>query len=100
MSAIKKAISLENINLSGLHCHIGSQIFELEPFEDAAEVMLNLINKIKNETGYIIDELDLGGGFGIYYTEADSPKETKEYCKAILNKVDYVCKNLIQSWSN
>ena len=94
MSAIKKAISLENINLSGLHCHIGSQIFELEPFEDAAEVMLNLINKIKNETGYIIDELDLGGGFGIYYTEADSPKETKEYCKAILNKVDYVCKNL------
>ena len=51
MSAIKKAISLENINLSGLHCHIGSQIFELEPFEDAAEVMLNLINKIKNETG-------------------------------------------------
>ena len=39
MSAIKKAISLENINLSGLHCHIGSQIFELEPFEDAAEVM-------------------------------------------------------------
>ena len=94
MSAVKYAISLENINLAGLHCHIGSQIFDIEPFEDAAEVMLNLINKIKDETGYIIRELDLGGGFGIYYSEGDEPKSTKEYCDAILNRVDAVCEEL------
>lgn len=94
MDAVKTAINCENINLAGLHCHIGSQIFELEPFEDAAYIMLNLINKIKEETGYEIKELDLGGGFGIYYTEEDSPKETSDYCKVILSKVDEVCKEL------
>ena len=91
MNAVKHALELENINLVGLHCHIGSQIFEIQPFEDAAEVMLEFIYKIKEETGHLINELDLGGGFGIYYTEEDKPRETKEYCTAILNKVDEVC---------
>ncbi|MGL4849359.1 MAG: diaminopimelate decarboxylase [Clostridium sp.] len=94
LNGIKKAISLENINLAGLHCHIGSQIFEIEPYEDATEIMLKLINKVKEETGYLIKELDLGGGFGIYYSSEDSPKETKEYCQAILAKADNVCKEL------
>ncbi|MGL4875440.1 MAG: diaminopimelate decarboxylase [Clostridium sp.] len=94
LNGIKKAISLENVNLAGLHCHIGSQIFEIEPYEDATEIMLKLINKVKEETGYVIKELDLGGGFGIYYSDEDSPKETKEYCQAILAKADNVCKEL------
>ena len=94
MDAVKKALSLDYVNLVGLHCHIGSQIFETEPFEDAAEVMLNFINEIKQETGHCIEELDLGGGFGVYYTEEDKPKETEEYCNAILNKVDEVCAKL------
>ncbi|MGL5417420.1 MAG: diaminopimelate decarboxylase [Clostridium sp.] len=94
LNGIRKAISLENINLAGLHCHIGSQIFEIEPYEDATEIMLKLINKVKLETGYLIKELDLGGGFGIYYSNDDEPKETKEYCEAILAKADNVCKEL------
>lgn len=91
INSIKKAIELENVNLRGLHCHIGSQIFELTPYEDAAEIMLKLIKRIEDETGYLIKELDLGGGFGIYYSDEDKPKSTKEYCNAILNKVDDVC---------
>lgn len=94
MDAVKMAIELENIELVGLHCHIGSQIFETEPFADAAEVMLNFINIIKQETGHLIEELDLGGGFGIYYSEGDKPKETKEYCDVILNRVNEVCQKL------
>ncbi|ELC8444098.1 diaminopimelate decarboxylase [Clostridium perfringens] len=91
---VKRAIELEYIELSGLHCHIGSQIFDLEPFEDTTEIMLNLINDIKNKIGYEIKELDLGGGFGIYYTEGDKPKEIEEYCSVIINKAEEVCKNL------
>lgn len=91
---VKRAIELEYIELSGLHCHIGSQIFDLEPFEDTTEIMLNLINDIKNKIGYEIKELDLGGGFGIYYTEGDKPKEIEEYCSVIINKAEKVCKNL------
>lgn len=94
MDAVKKALELENIELVGLHCHIGSQIFETEPFGDAAEVMLNIINNIRQETGHMIDELDLGGGFGVYYSEGDKPKETKEYCDIILNRVNEVCNKL------
>lgn len=94
INAINRAIKLENVNLRGLHCHIGSQIFEIEPYEEAAEVMIKLMKRIENKTGYLIEELDLGGGFGIYYSKGDSPKETKEYCEAILNKVDNVCKEI------
>lgn len=94
INAINRAIKLENVNLRGLHCHIGSQIFEIEPYEEAAEVMIKLMKRIEDKTGYLIEELDLGGGFGIYYSKGDSPKETKEYCEAILNKVDNVCKEV------
>ncbi|NMF04237.1 diaminopimelate decarboxylase [Clostridium beijerinckii] len=89
--AIKKAISLENINLAGIHCHIGSQIFDLEPYEDAVEIMLELVRNTKENLGYLIKEVDFGGGFGIYYTEGDEPRSTEEYCSTIINKVDEVC---------
>lgn len=90
--AVKKAISLENINLAGIHCHIGSQIFELQPYEDAVVVMLDLIKKVQENYGYFIKEVDFGGGFGIYYNKGDKPRTTKEYCETIINKVDEVCK--------
>ena len=94
MYAVKKSLELDNINLVGLHCHIGSQIFETEPFKDAAEVMLNYIYDIKQETGHYIDELDLGGGFGIYYSEGDKPKKIEEYCNVILDSVEKKCEAL------
>jgi len=89
--AIKKAISLENINLAGIHCHIGSQIFDLEPYEDAVEIMLELVRSTKENLGYLIKEVDFGGGFGIYYTSEDEPRTTQEYCMTIINKVHEVC---------
>ena len=94
LEAVKQWLSLESVNLVGLHCHIGSQIFETEPFRDAAEVMLKFINEIKQETGHLIEELDLGGGFGIYYSEGDKPKSIEDYCNVILDRVDEVCREL------
>lgn len=84
----------KNIILAGLHCHIGSQIFDLKPFEDEVEILLELMNQIYHECGIRLTELDLGGGFGIYYTEGDEPKKTNEYCETILNKVEEVCTRL------
>ena len=94
INAVKLALDCENLNLKGLHCHIGSQIFELQPYEDAVEVMMGFIKMIKEETGHMIPELDLGGGFGIHYTDEDKPRETNEYCSVILNKVEEMCKKL------
>ncbi len=87
MENVKKAIEAENVQLVGLHCHIGSQIFDVDPFVLAAEVMMNFIIDIKNETGVVISELDLGGGFGIMYTGNDKPVAFDKYMKPVSEKV-------------
>lgn len=94
INAVKQIINSSNLDLQGLHCHIGSQIFDLQSYEKEIEVMITLINNIKNKLGYSIKELDLGGGFGVYYTEEDLPKTIEEYCKAILNKSEKLCDEL------
>ncbi len=89
--AVKKAVSLEHINLVGLHCHIGSQIFEIDPFVLAAEVMVNFIAKIKNELNCEVKELNLGGGFGIKYTEDENPVPYENYMEKVSVRVKEIC---------
>jgi diaminopimelate decarboxylase len=88
--AVKRALEYKNVNLKGLHCHIGSQIMDTEPFTLAAEVLFNLIAKIKNELNYEIDELNLGGGFGIKYLETDDFIPYDNYirdCSVVVKKM-------------
>ena len=92
MEAVKEAVALENVNLVGLHCHIGSQIFDIDPFVLAAEVMLDFITKIKNELGYVIKELNLGGGFGIKYTDSDTPVPYDKYMEKVSEAVKTKCR--------
>ena len=80
---IKKAIETENIDFTGIHCHIGSQIFDLAPFCEAAEVMMNFIKEIKDTCGKTVHELNLGGGFGIAYTENDDPLPYDSFMEAV-----------------
>jgi diaminopimelate decarboxylase len=94
ISAVKKAIQLTNIELAGLHAHIGSQIFEVKPYEDEVDVMLNLIKDIKEITGYEVKELDLGGGFGIFYKDGDEPKKIEDFCGVILKRAKEKAKEL------
>ncbi|MGN1095341.1 MAG: diaminopimelate decarboxylase family protein, partial [Eubacteriales bacterium] len=63
------ALSKPHIILDGFHCHIGSQIFECEPFCDAADIMLAFIADVKKKYSYNTKILNLGGGFGVRYTE-------------------------------
>ncbi len=79
MDAVRATVGMENVKLRGLHCHIGSQIFDVDPFELAATVMLDLYKQIKDELGIEFDELNLGGGFGIKYLESDSPRPYGDY---------------------
>lgn len=94
MQIVKRAIALKHINLCGLHCHIGSQILDVDPFEHAAEVMLRFIADIKAETGFTVRELNLGGGFGIKYLESDNPVAYSEY----MNRVARVVKSRAQEY--
>lgn len=88
-NAVKEAMKLSNVNLNELHCHIGSQIFDIEPFVTAAEIMLDFMGKIKAELGLTISELNLGGGFGIMYTQDDNPVPYENY----MEKVSVAVKN-------
>jgi diaminopimelate decarboxylase len=94
IDVVKKVITFSNIELIGLHCHIGSQIFDTKPYEEEVEIMLSIIKNIKDETGYEVKELDLGGGFGIYYKEGDAPKRIEEFCEIILNKAEITAEKL------
>lgn len=92
--AVKQAIACENVNLMGLHCHIGSQIFDIAPFEEAARVMLNFIAKIKNELHYEIKGLNLGGGFGIKYLNEHDPVPFETYMEKTSEVVKSTCLEL------
>ena len=63
------ALDFKNIKLCGFHCHIGSQIFESEPFCDAAKIMLKFVADIKQKYGYEAEELNLGGGMAVRYKD-------------------------------
>ena len=89
---IQKAIGMHNVKLTGLHCHIGSQIFEIEPFCKAAEVMMDLIGDLKEQLGIEIDELNLGGGYGIMYTEKDDPIAYDQYIQHVSEVVKETAK--------
>lgn len=93
--AIEKVKEYKNIELVGIHAHIGSQIFEIKPFLDEVEIMLKLLKEInENNNDINITEVDLGGGIGVYYTEEDKPKTISEFCEAIINKTEEVCRKL------
>ncbi len=75
----------QNLILSGLHCHIGSQIFENKSFSLAVEKMTDFYKLLKDKYSIEFDVLNLGGGFGIYYAEGDSKKSCDEYADYIKN---------------
>jgi diaminopimelate decarboxylase len=85
--AIKMAISSNWLNASGLHCHIGSQIFETTGFTLAVQKIFEKLNEWKTLFSYEPAILNLGGGFGIRYTEEDDPKPAQDYVSVIIQEV-------------
>lgn len=79
----KIANDMTNVKVNGVHCHIGSQIFDIEPFCEAAEIMMNFVGDLKDKLGMEIDRLNLGGGYGIMYTENDDPVPYDDYIKHV-----------------
>ncbi len=78
MQITKIALTKENTSLYGFHCHVGSQLFESSVFVRSAEIMLDFIKAVKEETGYEAFELDLGGGYGVRYTVTESGNHRNE----------------------
>ena len=80
----------KHIKLTGLHAHIGSQIFELDPHNDLGKIMVDVILQAK-DFGHNIKELNVGGGLGIKYTEEDDPPSIDEWIKTVSLSVVKAC---------
>ncbi|MBE6671312.1 MAG: diaminopimelate decarboxylase, partial [Ruminococcaceae bacterium] len=93
MEIVKTALSMSNLILDGLHCHIGSQIFECEPFTDAADIMIKFIKQIKDETGAEMNVLNLGGGMGVRYIEEDPVIDYGKNIDKIAEKIKTFAEN-------
>lgn len=76
---IKDIMCRKNINLLGFHCHIGSQIFDEKPFFSAIDTMFKFAKDVETNTGLEVKMINLGGGFGIYYSEEDTPISLKDF---------------------
>ena len=94
MEITKKALSIPNIDLAGFHCHVGSQLFESSVFVRSAEIMLRFIADVKAETGYEARVLDLGGGYGVRYTENDPEIDIEDNIRQVAEYVKAKCAEL------
>jgi diaminopimelate decarboxylase len=83
MDAVRKAASLTGLELAGLHSHVGSQTFEIEPLAEAARKMMQLLADAREVTGLPLPYLDLGGGLGIAYLPSDTPAPIEDLAKLL-----------------
>lgn len=91
LAAIKAILEKDNLCFTGFHCHIGSQIFELEPFRMEVDLLIDFALEVQKETGHLIKEINFGGGFGITYTSEDEPLKPEEYLQALIAKLKDRC---------
>ena len=87
----KEALALKNVALLGFHCHVGSQIFEETPFTDAADIMLAFMACMRDKHGFTATVLNLGGGFGVRYTEEDPVIDYRANIRLVASHVKARC---------
>ena len=85
----------KNLNLKGLHAHIGSQIFEPKSYEDEIEVLIKELARIKEVHSLELNELNIGGGIGVTYTAQDNPPSIKEFASCIIKSL----KNSVEKYN-
>lgn len=91
---VSLALKQPHIDLMGYHCHIGSQIFETQPFLDASDIMLTFIAHIRDRLGYTATELNLGGGMGVRYLEEHPTVDYAKNIQEIAEHMRAVCDRL------
>lgn len=92
LSQLDSAIDLitnhyTNLRLRGLHSHIGSQIFESKIYSDLVDVLMQQYSRIRSKFGIILDEINVGGGLGVKYTESDNPPSIYDMADEIISSI-------------
>jgi len=92
--AVAQAMSAPNLNLVGLHFHIGSLIFEAEPYQESIEFILSFVAEMKQRYNFQLKELNVGGGFAIQYVLDSPAPPISSYAEAIVSKIISKCQEL------
>jgi diaminopimelate decarboxylase len=92
--AVAQAVSLSNLNLVGLHFHLGSSIFEVKPYQEAIGIMLNFAAAMKPKYGFELRELNVGGGFAIQYTLDSPAPPISAFAEVIASTITSKCREL------
>ncbi len=87
-------LAADNIELTGFHCHIGSQIFALHSFAEAVQVMVEFCARVKEHYGLEVTDLDMGGGLGIAYEATDTPSSIRDFARCTALAVKENCERL------
>lgn len=93
LSVVKTISESQFLKYQGLHAHIGSQIFDIKPFEELSHLLVKYAVKIQKELGLSTEILNMGGGVGIYYTAQDDPPDMALFAQKIAQKLLLDCKN-------
>ncbi|MAW64523.1 MAG: diaminopimelate decarboxylase [Acidobacteria bacterium] len=91
--AVRMGLAAKNLNLRGLHFHLGSPVFELEPYRVATDLVLRFAAEFREE-GLEMQRFSPGGGFAIGYTNGDEPPPVSAYAEAIVSTMTDTCKDL------
>ena len=86
---VSEALRQENLELCGLHCHVGSQVFDEDVYERTVDIMLAFMAELRDSLGVTLDELNLGGGYGVRYLESDKYVDIPARIKALARKLSY-----------
>jgi diaminopimelate decarboxylase len=87
MEAARLVVGSRSLKLSGIHCHVGSQLLDAAPFAEAAPVAVRFIKSVQEETGVTPDVLDMGGGLGVRYLEEQNPPSIEDFAKIVSDAV-------------
>ena len=87
LAAVQRVVASARMEFGGLHCHIGSQIWVLESYARAVEVVLDLVSAITSTTGAVVEEVVMGGGLGVRYLALDPPTDIARYARTLLDAV-------------
>jgi diaminopimelate decarboxylase len=87
LSAVKELSSIDSVDFKGIHAHIGSQIFDSKPYVELVNVMFDFAKKL-NDEGTVVKNINFGGGFGVVYTEEDSPASIEEFVRDISSEIN------------
>jgi len=91
MEAVELLLKQPHIELHGFHCHVGSQLFDVQPLLDGAQIMLGFIRDVRDRLGYTADTLNLGGGMGVRYVESDPIIDYRAKVEEIARRVHTLC---------